>query len=66
MSAGRSRARGISPPVLSKEQPCFLLIVLRQPGTNVIKTADLEQAALTQMPFVAVTAVKASSVRCLG
>jgi len=50
MSAGRSRARGISPPELSKEQPCFLLIVLRQPGANVIKAADLEQAALPQMP----------------
>ena len=46
MSAGRSRARGISPPELSKEQPCFLLIVLRQqPGANVIKAADLEHIA---------------------
>ena len=48
-------------PELSKEQPCVLLIVFKQPGANVIETADLVQAALPQMPFVAVTAVKASS-----
>jgi hypothetical protein len=62
MSAGRSRARGISPPKLSKEQPCVLMIMFKQSGANVIETADLVQAALPRKPFVAVTAVKASSL----
>ncbi|MET4624214.1 multidrug efflux pump subunit AcrB [Bradyrhizobium sp. I1.8.5] len=44
------------------EQPCVRLIVFRQTGANAIKTADLVLAALPQMPFVAVTAVKASTL----
>jgi multidrug efflux pump subunit AcrB len=34
---------------LSKEQPCILLIVFKQPGANIIETVDLVQASLPQI-----------------